>query len=149
MKVLLCEDVQKCGLAGEVKDVSDGFARNFLLPKKLAMAATDASLRRWESEKKVRLLKIEKNLEAARKVAEQLEALEIQIPAKAGKEGHLFGSINNHNVADALVAKGFAIDRKNISVESPIKSLGEFTVLVKLHAQVNANLKVRVVAAAQ
>ncbi len=149
MKVLLCEDVDKCGQAGEVKVVSDGFARNFLLPKKLATAATAAALRKWESEKKVRQLKIEKNLEAARKSAGELEALQIEIPAKAGKEGHLFGSITNHNIADALAAKGFAIDKKNIHLDAPIKAVGEFTVPVKLHAQVNAQLKVRVAASEQ
>ncbi len=149
MKVLLCEDVAKCGQAGDVKVVSDGFARNFLLPKKLATVATDAALRKWESEKKVRLLKIEKNLESARKSAEQLEALQIEIAAKAGKEGHLFGSITSQNIAEALTAKGFTIDRKNITLEAPIKSVGEFTVPVKLHAQVNAQLKVRVAASEQ
>ncbi len=146
MKVLLCEDVDKCGQAGEVKVVSDGFARNFLIPKKLATVATDAALRKWESEKKVREIKIEKNLEAARKSAGDLEALQIEIPAKAGKEGHLFGSISNHDIADALAAKGFVIDRKNIHLDAPIKAVGEFTVPVKLHAQVNAQLKVRVAA---
>src|SRR5262245_27685789 len=130
MKVLLCDDVVKCGAAGEVKDVSDGFARNFLLPRKLAVPATDASLRKWESEKKVRQVKIEQNLEAAKKVAEQLEAMDLEIPARAGKEGHLFGSITNHSIADALAAKGFVADKKHIELEAHIKAVGEYVVKV-------------------
>lgn len=144
MKILLCDDVAKCGQAGEIKEVSAGFARNFLIPKKLAVLATDANLRKWESEKKVRQVKLEKNLEAAKKAAADLEAVQLEIKANAGKEGHLFGSITNQGIAEALLAKGFSVNKKNISLDAPIKSVGEYTVSVKLNPQVTANVKVAV-----
>ena len=145
MKVILCEDVLKLGSAGEVKEVSDGYARNFLLPKKQAMAATPSNLKKWESEKKVREIKLNQSLETAKNLSGQIQSTEISLTANAGREGHLFGSITNQMVADALLAKGFSIDKKNILIDSPIKSLGEYQVSIRLHPQVTAQLKVIVI----
>ena len=145
MKVILCEDVPKLGAPGEVKDVSEGFARNFLLPRKLAFAATQANIRKWESEKQIREIRLNQGLETAKKFAEQIGQISINLTAKAGREGHLFGSITNQLIAEALAGKGFSIDKKNIVLEAPIKSLGEYQIAVRLHPQVTASFKIVVV----
>ena len=147
MKVILCDDVPKVGTAGETREVSDGFARNFLLPRGLAYLATAANIKKWQSEKRVREIKIEKNLETARKLSGELEQITVSIPARAGREGHLFGSITNSMVAQALLEKGFSIDKKLIHLETPIKTVGDFQVPIRLHSQVQVNLKVQVTAA--
>lgn len=144
MKVILYDDIEKLGSAGEVKEVSDGYARNFLFPKKLAFEATSSNLKRWESERKVREIKLSQKLETAKNLANQIQNTEITLTANAGREGHLFGSVTNQMIADALLAKGFSVDKKNILIDSPIKSLGEFQVSLRLHAQVTASLKVTV-----
>lgn len=144
MKIILCEDVPKVGLAGETKEVSDGHARNFLLPQGLAYAATAANLKKWQSEKGVREVKLQKNLESAKNLAAQLEQISVHIAAHAGREGHLFGSVTPVMVAQALLEKGFSVDKKMIVLETPIKTLGEFAVQIRLHSQVQVQLKVHV-----
>ena len=144
MKVILCEDVPKIGVAGEVKTVSDGYARNFLMPRKLALIATAGNIRKWESEKKVREIRLSQDLEAAKKSVAQLEQISLDITAKAGREGHLFGSITNAMIADALLAKGFPVDKKNIVLDMHIKTLGEHKINIRLHAQLSAVLKINV-----
>ncbi|OGR83305.1 MAG: 50S ribosomal protein L9 [Elusimicrobia bacterium RIFCSPLOWO2_01_FULL_64_13] len=144
MKVILREDLAKFGAAGETKNVADGFARNFLFPKNLALPATPANLKSWEQEKKVREVHLTQDLEAARKIAGDLEAVELALPAKSGREGHLFGSITSQMVADSLLEKGFSIDKKNILMESPIKTLGSYEIPVRIHPRVSATLKVTV-----
>lgn len=145
MKVILYNDVEKLGFAGDVRDVSGGFARNFLIPRKLAMPATDSNLRRWESEKQGRTIRLTKDLEQAKEIGRKIESISLTLPARSGREGHLFGSVTSQMVADALAGQGFSIEKKNIILESPIKQLGEYTVQVHLHAQVTAPLKVSVV----
>ncbi len=149
MQIILCEDVAKVGVAGETKSVSEGFARNFLLPRGLAYPATDANVKKWQSEKRVREVKLQKNIESAKTLAAQLEQLSITIPARAGREGHLFGSITNAMVAQALLEKGFSVDKKTIELSTPIKTLGSFEVTVRLHAETLAHLKVEVTRAAE
>ena len=144
MQIILCEDVAKVGVAGETKEVSEGFARNFLLPRGLAYPATVSNVKKWQSEKRVREVKLQKNLESAKTLASQLEQLSITIPARAGREGHLFGSITNAMVAQALLEKGFSIDRKTIELSTPIKILGSFEVPVRLHSEVEAKIKIEV-----
>ena len=114
MKIILCEDVSKVGLAGETKDVSGGFARNFLFPKNLAMPATPSNIKKWESERKTREIRLGQNLEAAKNLANQLENVSIDLRARSGREGHLFGSITSQMIADALLEKGFSIDKKTV-----------------------------------
>lgn len=147
MKVILCDDVPKVGAAGDTQEVSDGFARNFLLPRGLAYPATAANLKKWQAEKKVRQVKLEKNLESARKLAGELEQISLTIPARAGREGQLFGSITAAMVAQALLEKGFSVDKKMIALDTPMKTLGDFQVSIRLHSQVQVNLKVQVTAA--
>jgi large subunit ribosomal protein L9 len=145
MKVILVDDVIKVGSAGEVKEVAEGFARNYLIPQKLALAATEANIRRWESEKRVRQIHLNQKLESAQKLGAELGKLTLEISAKAGREGHLFGSITSQAIAEALLAKSYAVDRKNIIIETPIKDLGDYKISVRLHSQVTASIPVRVV----
>lgn len=145
MQVIFCEDIDKVGVAGETKNVSEGFARNFLLPQGLAYPATPENLRKWESEKHLREVKLLKHLESARTLAGQLEQVSLSIPARAGREGQLFGSITTAAVAQALLEKGFSVDRKTIEMPAPIKTLGAHDVSIRLHSQVEARLKVEVV----
>ncbi|MBI3013139.1 MAG: 50S ribosomal protein L9 [Elusimicrobia bacterium] len=140
----MCDDLSKVGLAGEVKVVSDGYARNFLLPRKLALIATAPNLKRWESEKHVRQIKGEHDLSSAKEVAARLETIVVDVEALGGREGHLFGSITSQTIAESLLEKGISLDKKSIVLEKPIKSLGEYQVTVRLHPQVNALLKVNV-----
>jgi large subunit ribosomal protein L9 len=145
MQVIFCEDVNKVGVAGETRNVSAGFARNFLLPRGLAYPATPANIKKWESEKHLREVKLLKNLESARSLASQLEQVSLSIPARAGREGQLFGSITTASVAQALLEKGFSVDRKTIDMPAPIKTLGSHKVSIRLHSQVEACLKVEVI----
>ena len=145
MKVILCENIEKVGNTGEVKVVSDGHARNFLFPRNLALPATPQNLRKWESEKRVREIRLTQDLESARRLAQTLGEMTLDLSAKSGREGHLFGSITSSMIREALLEKGFSIDKKNIILESPIKLLGEYQVSIRLHAKVTASLKVNVV----
>lgn len=145
MKIILVDDVIKVGAAGEIKEVSDGFARNYLIPQKMAMAATPGNIRKWESEKRVRQIQLNQKLESAQKLGEELGKVSLEISAKAGREGHLFGSITSQAIAEALLAKGYAVDKKNIIIETPIKDLGDYKVHIRLHSQVTASIPVKVV----
>ena len=145
MKIILVDDVIKVGSAGDVKDVSDGFARNYLIPQKLALAATEANIRRWESEKRVRQVHLNEKLESAQKLSGELAKVNLEISAKAGREGHLFGSITSQAIAAAMLAKGYALDKKNIIIDAPIKELGNYKFSVRLHSQVTASIPVTIV----
>lgn len=146
MQVILCENVAKVGSAGETREVSDGFARNFLLPRGLAYPATSSNLRKWQSEKRVREVKLEKNLESAKALSEQIQQISLTIPARAGREGRLFGSITSSAVAQALAGKGFSVDKKMITLSAPIKALGAYEIPIRLHSEIEAKLKVEVTA---
>lgn len=145
MKVILSEDIIKVGSAGETKNVSDGYARNFLFPKKLALPATPSNLKKWESGRKVREVRLQQDLESARNTADQIRNASIRLTARVGREGHLFGSITSQMIAEALLQKGISIDKKDILLETSIKSLGDYEVPVRLYSQVNVVLKLSVV----
>ena len=147
MKIILCEDLANVGIAGAVKEVSDGYARNFLFPKRLALLAAPSNLRKWESEKLVRQARAARGLDSAKALGASLENFTIELSVRSGREGHLFGSVTSAMIADSLLEKGISIDKKNINLETPIKSLGEYQVPIRLHSQVTALLKVRVAAA--
>ncbi len=146
MKIILTENVESLGRRGEIKEVADGYARNFLLPKKLAMEATPANLRVWEQRARIIRQQELKAKESAEQVASRLAGITLTIEAKAGEEGKLFGSVTSQQIADALEAKGFEISRKHIELESPIKVLGAHDVRIKLHPEVAVNVRVDVVA---
>mgnify|MGYP004475788229 CR=1 FL=1 len=145
MIVILTKDVKGTGKAGEVVKVSDGYARNMLLPKGLAKEATDGNIRSLESQKAIEAQRRAEQKAQAEKVAEQLEKTTLVIKSKGGESGKLFGSITSKDIADALFdQEKIKIDKKKIDMSSPIKQAGESTVTVKLFTGVSAELKVNV-----
>jgi large subunit ribosomal protein L9 len=144
MEVILRDHVENLGKRGEIVKVADGYARNFLLPRKLALPATDAN-RKWvERERKIAEARDMEERGAAEAIATRLNALELTISRKTGENDQLYGSVTNGDIAELLAAKGFDIDRRKILLPDPIKALGESTVPVKLHREVTANVRVTV-----
>jgi large subunit ribosomal protein L9 len=145
MKVILKQDYDTLGNAGDIKDVKDGYARNFLIPKGIVMAATPSNIRSFEEMRRQQGRKIDRETQAAKQLAFNLEKDTLVIYAKAGEEDKLFGSITSQMIYDALVEKGFEnIDKKKISIPEHIKTLGAHTVNIKLYTDVTANLKLEV-----
>ena len=145
MKVILKTDVKDLGHVGEVVNVKDGFARNFLVPQGLAVEASTKNVKVFEHEKK-KIQEMAKKVKAgAAGLAEKISGAKITIKAKAGEEDKLFGSVTSMDIADALKAEGIEIDRKKIQLDEPIKRIGEYTVAIKLHSEVSAHLSVQVV----
>jgi large subunit ribosomal protein L9 len=145
MKVLLRQDHEKLGTAGEIINVKAGFARNFLIPKGFALVATKQNIKRYENEKKQMSWRKEKEKRVAEELAKTLENLSCTITVQVGDEDKLFGSVTSQNIAEALEAQGHTIDKRKILLEEPIKSLGIYSVPIKLHSDVEAKVKVWVV----
>ena len=146
MEVILREDIEKLGNRGQVVKVAPGYARNFLLPKRLAVPATDANKKIVEQERQAHVRKEAKMADEARDLSKQLNGVTVTISQKAGENDQLFGSVTSKDVADALSAQGFtAVDRRKIVLDEPIKQLGEYKVPVKLHREVTAEITVVVV----
>ena len=146
MQVILRDDVPNLGRPGDVVKVRPGYARNFLLPRSLAVEADPKNLRAFEHEKRLGLLKREAKRSDALKIKERLERLTIEIAARAGEGGKLFGSVTNIDIERALGGQGISIDRRRILLAEPIKELGEFVVPVRVDADVEASLKLKVAA---
>ena len=142
MEVILREDVEKLGSRGEVVKVAAGYARNFLLPKKLAVTATGSNKKIVEQERQSHLRKEAKQVGEAQDLSKLLTGVTVTILQKAGENDQLFGSVTAKDVADALAAKNFTIDRRKIQLDDPIRTLGEFKVGVKLHRDVTAEVTV-------
>ena len=147
MKVILNENIETLGHIGDVVKVAPGYARNYLLPKKLAVVATEGNTKAFEHTKRQLAYKKNKALDSAKALGAKLEALAIVLSHKAGEEGKLFGAVTNMEIAAYLKANGFDIDRKSIVLADAIKHIGEFSVTLKIHPEVTATLKVSVVAA--
>ena len=147
MNVILTENIKGLGNMGEVVKVKPGYARNFLLPNKLAVEASSRNLNELEHHRRQLTRKAEKLSQEASAIKGRIEALECVIAHRAGEEGKLFGSVTSMEIEAELAAKGVAIDRRKIQLEQPIKTLGEHDVEIKLNAGVNATLKVKVVSA--
>jgi large subunit ribosomal protein L9 len=145
MKVVLRQDVDNLGERGQVVNVKAGYARNFLLPKKLALAATPGNLKTFELHKKVWAAKEAREAEGARAFAARLSGVTITVSKKAGEQDTLYGSVTSSELADLLLGKGFEIDRRKIVLADPIKTLGTHTVQVKIHRHVTADVTVEVV----
>jgi large subunit ribosomal protein L9 len=145
MKVILTQDMDSLGLAGEIVEVARGYARNYLIPKKVALEATEDNIRRTEAQRKNIEVKRIKLKEDALKIKERLADVVITIAQKAGEEEKLYGSVTSMDIAEQLEKQGITIERRKIVLDKPIKSLGEFSVPVKLHANVSAPIKVIVV----
>src|SRR5271155_4116591 len=144
VQVILNEDVLNLGHTGDVVKVRAGFARNYLLPRQLAVKADAKNIRAFENQKRIALTRRESKRGGALKLKEQIEALTIWIGAHAGEEGKLFGSVTNIDIERALLERGVQIERRRILLVEPIKQLGEFFVRVRLEADIEANLKLTV-----
>ncbi len=143
MIVILNRDIKGTGKAGDVVKVSDGYARNMLLPKGYATEATDGNIRNLEKQKAIAAEKKAAEKAAAQDTAEKIGTLSVEIKTKAGEGGKIFGSITSKDIADALKEQhNIAVDKKKIQLDSPIKQTGEITVEIKLYTEVSAKLKV-------
>ena len=145
MELILRVDIPKLGKAGTIVNVSEGYARNYLLPKHLADKPTKDAKDQIEAIVRRRRIEEAKELEACQEMAKKLEAVTVQLARKAGEDEKLFGSVTATDIADELEAQNIVLDSKKINLEAPIKQLGPATVEVKLHAEVTAQLKVLVV----
>ena len=145
MKVILLDDVAKLGRRGEVRDVADGYARNFLIPKKFALHATPGNLKNLSSIKTQQEAKASRIKADAEALRARIEALTCEERRQASDEGKLFGSVTSQDLVDFLVRNNVQIEKRRIGLDEPIKGLGEFTVPVRLHPEVTAQLKVVVV----
>ena len=148
MEVILREHVDNLGRRGDIVKVTPGYARNFLLPRKLALAVTENNKRQIEREKKLAEARDMEEKSAAEAVAGRIGALEIEISRRVGENDTLYGSVTSQDIAQALKDKGFEIDKRKIVLADPLKSLGETTVPVKIHRDVTAQVRVKVVAEA-
>jgi large subunit ribosomal protein L9 len=144
MEVILREDIEKLGARGQVVKVAAGYARNFLLPKRLAVAATESNKKIVEQERQAHLRKEAKAVGEAQDLAKLMLGVAITIKQKAGEADQLFGSVTSKDIADALASKGYEIDRRKIQLAEPIKQLGEYTVPIRLHKDVTADISVLV-----
>ena len=145
MKVVLMEDVKGTGKAGETKDVSDGYARHFLLPKKLAQAATRGAVDRIDRQRASAVQREQRELEEARSLATRLSASQVILKLRSGKDGKVFGAVTNADVAAALKQQhGIAVDRRKIEFPEPVKAMGPAAAQVRLHRDVSASIPLMV-----
>ncbi|MGH7355666.1 MAG: 50S ribosomal protein L9 [Candidatus Rokuibacteriota bacterium] len=144
MKVILLDDVAKLGRRGEVRDVADGYARNFLIPKKLALSATAGNLKNLGHIKQQQEAKADRIKADAEALCGRIEALTYEERRQASEEGKLFGSVTSQDLVDFLARNGLKVERKRVHLEEPIKTLGETQVSIRVHAEVTAQLKVNV-----
>lgn len=142
MKVILKEDIEKLGNKGDIVNVADGYARNYLIPRGLALAVTRGNLRLIEEEKKRLQREREREIKTAEELAEKLNALELEVYKKAGENDVLYGSVTASELAELLSGKGFNIDRKSIILEEPIKRLGVHYFEVRVHNEIKARVRV-------
>jgi large subunit ribosomal protein L9 len=145
MKIILRQDHDKLGTVGTIADVRDGFARNYLIPKGIAYAATEGNMHALNEEKKAGVARDAKNRKSAEKLAEDLEKISVTLQMKVGEDEKLFGSVTSQMIADALKEKGFDLEKRVIELEEPIKALGIYTVNIRLYQGVNGSVKVWVV----
>ncbi|MGA2560993.1 MAG: 50S ribosomal protein L9 [Terracidiphilus sp.] len=148
MEVILKEDVANLGHRGDVVKVADGYGRNFLLPRKLALQATDANKAVIETMKASAARRSASEKIQAEELLVKLDRVALSFTRKSGAEGHLFGSVTSADIAADLATKGFEIDRRKIELKEPLKTVGDFNVAIKLHREVTAHVKVSVVAEA-
>ncbi len=147
MKVILQQEVKKMGKKGDVIEVSEGYARNYLLPRKLAVPATNANMNAVKLQKAAEERKQQRILEEAQVLGAQMAKIEVSIAVKTGEGGRLFGSVTGKDIADALKAKhNIDIDKRKIELKDTIKSLGTYPVTIKLHPEVSTQIKVHIIA---
>lgn len=144
MKLILKETIERVGNMGEVVDVANGYARNYLLPKGLGLLTTPRNVKAQEHLKKVVEDKIKKEKRQIEDIAQKISALSLTIPVQVGEEGQLFGSVTARDIADAILTQGIEMDRHNVLLEKPIKELGSFYISVKMPHDITAQVKVEV-----
>ncbi len=144
MEVILEQDVEKLGTRGQIVAVADGYARNYLFPRKLAVPATPANRKRLEQLRVVAVRQEAKEKSDAELLAKQMTGLALTLARKAGETDQLFGSVTASDVAEALAARGFHVDKRKIVLDDPIKVLGEFDVPLRLHREVSVNIRLNV-----
>lgn len=149
MKVILSQNVPNVGKIGDILDVADGFGRNYLLPRKLAVLANERNVGQFEHNKRVAASRMAKAKAAAEESAKGLAGLRLTVTKHAGEDGRLFGSVTVREVADLLAEKGYVLDRRDIVLADNIKTIGEYPVTVKLHSDVAAKLTLEIKAAAE
>jgi large subunit ribosomal protein L9 len=148
MKIILTQEVRTLGSPGDVVDVADGYARNFLIPRGLAQRATKGAMKQVDTIRRTREVKEIRDKEKAEELAQSLAALQIRVPAKAGEGGRLFGQVTPQVVADAIAkAGGPKIDKRRLHIDGPIKSLGVHRASLRLHPEVEADLNIEVIRA--
>jgi large subunit ribosomal protein L9 len=145
MKVILRQNFEPLGQIGDVVEVKDGYARNYLLPHKIAYTALKGNIRALEEEKQNVAKKSQQELNAADKLAAELEKVSITIPVQVGEEDKIFGSVTTQMIVDALKEKGYDVDKRKVEIEETIKTLGIYSVNIKLHPSVSTTIKVWVV----
>ncbi len=145
MKIILKDDIKNLGQMGEIVNVSDGYARNYLIPKKLAVEANTKNLKEFEHNKKIIMNKAAKIKETLKETADKLSKVTVTIKSRAGEEDKLFGSVTTMDIAEALKQEGFEIDKKKILIEEPIKRLGTYSVNVKIHPDISSQVKIQVI----
>ena len=145
MEVILRDHVEKLGKRGEIVKVSDGYARNYLLPRKLALPATEGNRKHVERERKIMETREAEEKSQAEAIASRLSTVDITIARRVGETEQLYGSVTASDIAEFLKTKGFEIDRRKLILPEPIKTIGEHDVPLKLHREVTAPLKVKVV----
>ncbi len=146
MKIVLRQDVDNLGDRGQVVNVAPGYARNFLFPKGLALAATPGNMRQIELQKKVWAVREARETDDARKIAAHIAGLKVVVAKKVGENDALYGSVTSQEIAELLKAQGVEVDRRKIQIHEPIKTLGTYEVPVKIHRQVIAQVSVQVIA---
>jgi large subunit ribosomal protein L9 len=144
MQIILQQEVDKLGTPGEVVEVAEGYARNFLLPRKLALEATPGNMKRLEKIRATFAKKEATEKQDAQRLAELLAAVSLEFTRKAGENDQLFGSVTSADVSESLAAKGFTVDKRKVVLVDPIKVIGEYEIPVKLHREVSATVKVAV-----
>jgi large subunit ribosomal protein L9 len=144
MKVVLIKDLEGYGVFGDVISVKDGFARNYLIPRGIALPATEGNLKHVRSIISQKARKLQREKEKAQELAKKLEGLVVEITRQVGEKGKLFGSVTPQDIAQVLKEKGFDIDRKKVMLRNPIKDVGIYTVVLKLHPEVSVSIKVDV-----
>ena len=149
MQVILREHVDNLGRRGEIVKVAEGYARNYLLPRKLALAVTEANKRQIERERAVAEARDAEERSGAEAMAQRIAALDIEIARRVGENNTMYGSVTTADIAAALHAKGFDVEKRKITLHDPIKAVGEHVVPVKIHRDVTAQVKVKVVPEAQ
>jgi large subunit ribosomal protein L9 len=149
MEVILREEVEKLGRRGDLVKVASGYARNFLLPKRLAVLATESNKKIVEQEKQAHLRRDAKAVSEAQELAKMMGSVSVTITQKAGENDHLFGSVTAGDIAAALEKQGYNVDRRKVQLEEPIKQLGDFKATVRLHRDVTLDVPVHVVREAE